>query len=358
MFPALRAIALSASVLYLAACASPAYYSQAISGHLKLMNQREDISTMLASDSTDPEVARKLSLSVEIREFGVKNLYLPDNDSYSQFVRTGQDAVSWNVIAAPEFSLKPKQWCFIVSGCVPYRGYFKEEAAGKFAATLKRDGFDTTVSPAVAYSTLGWFDDPLLDTMLQYRDEQLAAYIFHELAHQQLYIKGDTAFNEAYASFIEEMGIRLWLKSHGQTEAITEWRQRGTAALQFNELLRKTRDKLGELYSSDLPEPRMREDKSEIFDSLQEAYTLLSTEQWNGKSYYSSLLSRGLNNANLALINSYQGGVCAFTSLYQATGENMVRFQKLAAEKATMTATQRATWLNQPCDVIASKDDL
>lgn len=353
-----KALAGLLSVLCLVGCASPAYYSQAISGHMKLMNQREDISAALASSSIDPETARKLSLSIEIRAFAVEQLSLPDNDSYSQFVQTGENAVSWNVVAAPEFSLKPRQWCFMVAGCVPYRGYFKAGAAAKFADKLSRDGFDTDVSPAIAYSTLGWFDDPLLDTMLQYNDEQLAALIFHELAHQQLYVKGDTAFNEAYASFVEETGVRLWLESRGQSDLLPQWQQRETASLQLNALLRATRKKLGGLYASNLPESRMRAEKAAIFDELREAYKRLVEEEWNGRSYFASFISDELNNANLALINSYQGGACAFAGLYADAGENLAHFQELAAIKASLKASQRANWLNQPCDVIASNDDL
>lgn len=342
----------------LGGCAAPSYYTQAISGHIGLMNKREDIDAILDQASTDPELARELELAVEIRAFAITALHLPDNDSYTQFVSTGQDAVTWNVVAAAEFSLQPRQWCFMVSGCVPYRGYFKFEDAEKFAGKLADDGLDTTVSPAIAYSTLGWFDDPLLDTMFQYNDAQLAAFIFHELAHQQLYIKGDTAFNESYASFVEEAGVSLWLESSGRSGQLPDWLDLETASLQFNALLQDTRAELEALYASGQAEEQMRENKSVVFDDLREAYRLLVDTHWGGRSYYNSLLSRELNNARLALINSYQGGACAFEELYRTAGEDIALFHQLAAEKATLGAEQRTSWLNQPCAVIASNNDL
>ena len=313
------------------------------------MRQREDINTILDSDSIDPERARELELSIDIRDFATSHLLLPDNGSYKQYVQTGQEAVTWNVVAAPEFSLKPRKWCFIVSGCVSYLGYFKIEDAERLAGKLRASGFDTTVSPAIAYSTLGWFDDPLLDTMFRYSDEQLAAFMFHELAHQQLYVRGDTAFNEAYASFVEETGVRLWLEHSGNTDRLPGWLKLERAGIELNELIRDIRKKLGELYSSDLPEVRMREEKSALLDGLNEAYRALVESRWDGHGYYDSTFSRPMNNARLALLNSYHGGACAFSQLYHAAQGDMARFHQLAKDKASLDTNQRDEWLQQSC---------
>jgi len=346
------------AVLLLTGCAGPSYYTQAISGHMRLMNQREDVREILDSGTADPELVRELELSIDIHDFAVDQLGLPDNNSYTQLVRTGQTAVTWNVVAAPEFSLAPKKWCFVASGCVPYRGYFKADAAEKFAGTLSNKGFDTTVSPAIAYSTLGWFDDPLLDTMFQYSDEQLAAFIFHELAHQQLYIKGDTRFNEAYASFVEDAGLTLWLQSSGRTNDLAGRRKADKAALQFNKLLQSTQEKLRSLYATGQPEQKMRVAKADAFNQLRREYQSLVDSQWEGQTYFSSMMAGDLNNASLALINSYQGGRCAFEKLYLEAAGNMVQFHQLAASKAGLTGEARTTWLNQPCGAIASNSDL
>jgi len=344
--------------LCLAGCASPAWYAQAVSGHVRLMNDREDITAILESGKADMVLARELELSIEIRQFAVSKLFLPDNGSYTQYVRTGRDAVTWNVIAAPQFSLKPRRWCFIVSGCVPYRGYFEQAEAERLANKLRARGYDTAISPAVAYSTLGWFDDPLLDTMFQYSNDQLAAFIFHELAHQKLYVRGDAAFNEAYASFVEEEGVRLWLRSRGYLERLEAWQERQIASARLNALVSATRRKLRQLYSSGLPEERMRTEKFIIIGEMQDAYRALAESEWGGIQYFQSVLSPDMNNARLALIYSYQGGICAFEILYRASGGRMDRFQELARDKAAMPAKERSAWLAQSCAAVASKGNL
>ncbi len=239
---------------HLTACAGPSYYAQAISGHLGLMRSRESISDLLADSATDPVLAEKLQMADQILEFARVHMGLDGNGSYQQIVITGKKAVTWNVVAAEEFSIRPRTWCFPVSGCVPYRGYFDQEKATKFSEQLKRKSFDVMISPAVAYSTLGWFDDPLLDTMFQYSEAQLAGIMFHELAHQKLYVKSDTAFSEAFAGFVEEVGVRLWMKDTGQTLKLKQWENRNQAALDFNALLKKTKTRLQEVYASAQPE--------------------------------------------------------------------------------------------------------
>jgi len=349
-------------VSLISGCAAPSYYSQAVSGHMQLMNQRQAIDVLLDSGTVDPELSHSLELAVEIRNFAVNELDLPDNGSYTQFVQTGQNAVTWNVVAAPEFSLSPKQWCFLVSGCVPYRGYFNAGAAAKFASSLDEKGYDTFVSPAIAYSTLGWFDDPLVDTMFQYNDDQLAAFMFHEMAHQKLYVKGDTSFNEAYARFVEDAGLSLWRASREPAEQGpgqgTEQRMPPDAAQQFNALLQSARDQLGQLYASDTTEENMRTSKTRILEAFRGEYQVLVESRWGGTDPYRSVFAGELNNASLALINAYEGGSCAFAKLFQEAGNQMAEFHRLAAAKARLSKTSRSTWLNKPCEVIASDSDL
>lgn len=353
-----RALVLALLLVLLTGCASPAYYAQAISGHCELMNSREAIADLLEDENTDPDLAQELALALELREFAITELGLPDNDSYLEFASTGREAVTWNVVAAPEFSLQPRKWCFPVAGCVTYRGYFDRQAANRFAESMVRDGYDVAVSPAVAYSTLGWFDDPLLDTMLQAGDEQLAAMLFHELAHQKIYIKGDTAFNEAYAGFVEEAGVKLWLESSGRIERLAGWVLRQEASQQFNQLVSETRQRLADEYASGLPAAEMRAGKERVFSDLAESYQLLVDTHWDGRSYYGAWITRDLNNAHLALINDYRGGACAFESLYRAAGKDILLFHKLSEQQAELDPELRAEWLNQPCEVIASSPDL
>lgn len=352
--------------LQAAACAGPTYYAQAIGGHLELMRQREPVAEILDSGAqgpgagaeTDPGLRQKLELAQEIRAFGVVRLGLPDNGSYTQFVRTGRDAVTWNVVATPEFLLTPRRWCFLIAGCLPYRGYFEQASADRFAARLAADGFDVTVSGASAYSTLGWFEDPLLDTMLRHGEERLAAIIFHELAHQRLYVEGDAAFSESYASFVEEEGVALWLCESGRCDRLPAWRKERAAARQFDAILRRARSSLAAVYASDRPADARRDAKVAVFAALRADYRALVNEHWGGRDHFGGWFASELNNARLALLDTYRAGMCAFAALYREAGEDMRRFHELAAAKAALDRNARRAWLEQDCDGIAPRGEL
>jgi len=346
------------AIAYIANCASPAYYWQATSGHLALMSARQPVDQAIESADTEQDVIEKLRLSKEIRAFAVEDLELPDNDSYTQFVQTGRDAVVWNVVAAPEFSLEAKTWCFPVAGCVPYRGYFDPSAAEHYAQKLDRRGLDVSVSPAVAYSTLGWFDDPLLDTMWRQSDAQFAAYIFHELAHQALYVEDDTAFNESYASFVERIGVERWLKGRGESGSLEKWKALNQASEAFSALLARTREELEAIYRSDVDTPEMRKEKEAAFEQMESNYRELRDREWQGRDYYGQWFERPPNNARFALLASYEGGACAFANLYAEAGGQMSHFQELARVRSELPAEQRKEWLDQKCRDIASGGEL
>jgi predicted aminopeptidase len=345
--------------LQLAGCAGPGYYAQAVSGHMGLMGQRQDVTELMQNAQTDPELMQKLARASAARDFAINRLLLPDDGSYTDFVQTGKEAVVWNVVAAPEFSLIPKQWCFIVSGCVSYRGYFKQDDAGKFADRLERKGYDVAVSPAIAYSTLGWFDDPLLDTMFRYDEVQLSAFVFHELAHSKLYVKGDTAFNEAYANAVELIGVRMWLESRPESEELDRWMAMQSAARDLNQLLQSTRLELKDIYNPDSgnmgndqgkgDEISMRELKSIALDDFRKEYLSLVNQKWQGHDYFGAWFQRPLNNASLALMNSYQGGECAFSEMWDQSGYDIQRFHSLARAMAGKPGEDRRKWLDKPC---------
>lgn len=353
-----RLVFLLPVLLLLGACASPSYYAQAVSGHLELMRQRQDIDDLLQDQAVDPGLAQRLQLTREIRAFAFDSLGLPESESYTRYAETGRDAVSWNVVATPEFSLEARTWCFLVAGCVPYRGYFEQESARKFAQKLERKSYDVVVSPATAYSTLGWFDDPLLDTMLRYSDARLAGLIFHELAHQALYIKGDAAFNEAFAGLVEEAGVESWLASREEPDQLASWRKSREVSRQFTELLADHRERLRVLYGSGRSEADMRQQKQLAFERLRSEYQDLVTGQWGGSDYFAGWFQRKLNNAGLALVDTYRGGSCAFESLYRSAAGNMPVFLELAATKARLGKNERAAWLKQECSEIASAGNL
>jgi predicted aminopeptidase len=342
----------------LAACASPAYYAQAVSGHYSLMAKREDVQKLMLDPQTNEELAARLERSQAIRTFAIDSLDLPDGGSYRQYVTTGRAAVSWNVIAAPKFSLTPKKWCFPVSGCVPYRAYFSNESARRFASRLTDRGYDVSVSAVTAYSTLGWFNDPLLDTMFAYGDADLAGVMIHEMAHQKIYVPGDTAFNESFASFVETIGVERWLESNGQSREWERWQKRRQATAQFADYLAGYRSRLESLYRQPIPEEQMRRRKAQIFADIRANYPVMVESIWNGHDYFAGWFRKDLNNARLVLFDSYHGGECAFRKLYDQAEQRMHEFMILAAQKADLSKSKRQAWLHQPCNVIAPEHKL
>lgn len=344
--PCSRLFSLLALLLGLSACAGPGYYVQAVEGHARLMHQREDIEKLLSGGSADAELSRRLEYAMSARAFARDALSLDVDDAYTQFVETGRDAVSWNVIAAPEFSLEPRRWCFLVAGCVPYRGYFEKDAAERFARKLEQRGYDVAVAPAIAYSTLGWFDDPLLDTMFSGGETRLAGLLFHELAHRTLYVAGDSVFNESFATFVEETGVRLWLESRGEQDRFATWRALRDDQKRTDALVLEYRAALSGLYASGATGEEMRHEKEHILDSLCIAVRGADST------------TCGFNNASLALRHAYRGAVCAFERLYVRSGDDMTLFLDRASRIADGPAKERAEWLNVPCSAVAPGADL
>ena len=336
-------------IISLTACSSPAYLLQATSGQLKLMRARQDIQSLLDNPATGSDLSSDLKAAEQIKAFAHNRLGLPDNGSYSSYVEINSDALVWNVVATEEFSLRPKKWCFLVAGCVPYRGFFKQQKAMESAARLRKKGMDVLVSPAAAYSTLGWFEDPLLSTMTSGSDIRLAAYLFHELAHQRLYIKDDGSFNEAYASFVEDIGVEAWLESNQRQDDLLKWQQLQSANRDFTNLIAETRGELTVLYLSEETETLKRTRKSEIFISLSKTYNQLRTEKWQGKPYYDSWFEQPLNNAKIALYDTYEGGQCAFTGLLDSANGDLREFHRLAENHSRLQKDERELWLKQTC---------
>ena len=347
-----------AMISFLAACSGPGYYLQAVSGHWKLMHAREDIQALLNNPATSPELAARLKLADQLKAFAQDNLDLPLDGSYSSYVEVDGDALVWNVVATGEFSLQAKKWCFLVAGCVPYRGFFKQQKAEDSATRLRDKGMDVLVAPAGAYSSLGWFKDPLLSTMLDGSDIRLAAYLFHELAHQRLYIKGDALFNEGYASFVEEIGVEAWLESIQRQDELQKWRQLQSVGKDFADLIGQIRSELASLYRSNEPASTKRQQKAEIFRSLLDSYENLIAEKWHGEHYYSNWFKDPLNNAKLALHNTYESSHCAFQRLWLETGGEPQAFHRLAQQKSRLPGDERQKWLKQTCPDIAPQASL
>lgn len=315
---AIRFLCLCLVMLSLYGCTALGFYAQSVTGHMSLMMERDEIARILGDESRPDNLKQKLQLVLEIREFASDGLGLPRNDSYSTYVDTKQRFVVWNVLAAPEFSLELKEWCFLFAGCIKYRGYFSEQDAHEYSVELSKQGLEVYVGGAIAYSTLGWFDDPVLNTFVNYPDANLAGLIFHELAHQQLYVKNDSAFNEGFATLVEMEGVKRWLAANsrvgGDDLALQKYQTLKQRKKTFVAMINATNDKLRSLYGSTASEEEKRQQKSNIILQLREQYQL-TKKQWDNYTGYDAWFGSDINNAQLASVATYQDYVPAFQQL-------------------------------------------
>ncbi len=316
------------------------YLLQSAAGQLEIMSERKPIARVIANPATPPEVRSRLEAVAQIRDFATRNLGLPDNGSYRSYADVGRPYVVWNVVAAPEFSVDPKEWCYPVVGCVAYRGYFVERRARRFAEGLRQRGLDVVVDGVAAYSTLGHFDDPILNTMLGWSDVELASIIFHELTHQMIYLPDDADFNEALATTVEEEGARRWLRSLGREGDLERYRAYQERSAKVLELLTRTRDELRTLYASGIDPAQMRREKAARFAALRGSYADLQHE-WGGHAPFDSWFDGELNNANLASIATYYDCVPGFRRELEAAGGDLAAFYARVRRLAKLDQQQR-----------------
>jgi predicted aminopeptidase len=331
-----RILALLAACLVLPGC----YVTQAARGQLQIVNAREPISAVLEDPATPPELRKRLQNVRAAREFASRELGLPDNPSYTTYADIRREYVVWNVVATPEFSVEPREWCFPVAGCVAYRGYFKQQKAEEFAAKLRTQGMDTVVEGVPAYSTLGKFKDPVLNTMLVYGDDELASILFHELSHQVVYLPDDSAFNEAFAVTVEQEGLSRWLKARGRPGDLArhlERRQRQAAGIRT---VAKYRERLAALYASGVDASEMRHRKAEIFAVLVNELTELDRRHGT-KSRLAEALAGGPNNARLASVATYYDCVPGFQRVLAAEDHDLPRFYAAARRLASLPREER-----------------
>jgi predicted aminopeptidase len=291
------------------------------------MSKREPITRLLGQASTPPTLRMQLEAVTSIRDFASRELELPDNGSYRSYADVGRPYVVWNVVAAPEFSVDAKEWCYPIVGCVAYRGYFLPGRAESFAAGLRKQGLDVSVAGVAAYSTLGHFDDPVLNTMVGWDDVELAAIVFHELTHQLLYVAGDASFNEALATTVEEEGVRRWLRAQGRETDLTAHVARQERYLQVIGLLRRTRAELHALYGSGIDAAAMRARKRQTFANLRESYGRLRAT-WDGPAPFESWFRGEVNNAHLAAVGTYYDCVPGFERELAAVGGDLTAFYR------------------------------
>jgi len=319
-----RLILLALLVLALGGCG---YYGQSIRGQWELISKRQPIEALLADPQTPAALREKLRRVQQIRHFASVQLALPDNGSYRDYADLGRPFVVWNVFAARPLSMQLETWCFPVAGCVGYRGYFDEAEAQAYASSLAEQGLETRVAGISAYSTLGWFDDPLLNTVMGRPEARLAGLIFHELAHQRVYVQDDTAFNEAFASAVEEEGVRRWLAQNGDVQQKLEHARFRRRQADFVDLVTGTRDRLAALYASELPEVKKYARKAQLISELRSGYAALK-QRWGGYAGYDTWFSGPLNNPQLAAVTTYRDGVPAFQALLREQGGDLEAFYR------------------------------
>ena len=325
-------------------CANLAYYTQAVGGQMELLRRAQPISTITEDPNADPSLKRTLAKVVELRVFASRELQLPDNQSYISYADLKRPFVVWNVFAAAEFSTEPKQWCFVGVGCVSYRGFFSKADAESFAQELRREGYDVSVGGVPAYSTLGWFDDPVLNTFVGYSETELARLIFHELAHQVVYVRDDSAFNESFATAVELEGVGRWLERNGTTAqraALDATQQRKTA---FTEIVLNTRRRLEALYASGKNDTAKHAAKARLFAELRAELTRLQIAQ-GGASRSDRWHALLLNNAHLASIATYTQLVPAFQALLAQQHGDLGRFYAAIKEMSKLSEAERAPML-------------
>ncbi|MGY8525784.1 aminopeptidase [Paracidovorax citrulli] len=311
----------------LSGCETVGYYAQSINGHLGVMARTAPLDEAIANarQSNDSRLAQRLALAARMRDFASRELKLPDNGSYRRYADVHRPYVVWSVFATPELSLELHQWCFLVVGCINYRGYYALEDARRYAGQLREQGLETYIAGVPAYSTLGFFDDPLLNTFVHLPEGELARLIFHELAHQVVYVRNDTPFNESFATAVEIAGVQRWLAEEASEDARASYRQYDERRRAFRALLLQTRAELDAMYRSDSDVEAKRAAKARIFAGLRENYAALKAA-WGGYSGYDRWFEQPLTNAHLAAVAAYQQWVPAFLALFQRCGGDWPSF--------------------------------
>ncbi len=328
------------ALLLLGGCAATSYLGQSISGEFELLQSAQSIDALLADNGLKPELRARLQTVQRIRDFASRQLSLPDNGSYRNYADIKRPFVVWNVFAAPELSVRLSEWCFPITGCVVYRGYFSERSARKFGDELRAQGLDVLVAGVPAYSTLGYFDDPVLSSFILYPEDEMARLLFHELAHQIAYAPGDTLFNESFAVAVEDEGMRRYLAG-APPVLVAAYEKAGTRREQFLNLVNGARLRLQAAYAEAGDDAARRSAKTRIIDSLRRDYAEIRQREWEGLPGYDEWFATDLNNAKLGSVAVYSAQVPAFRALLQLHYGQLAEFYEDAKRLAKLPKTQR-----------------
>jgi len=346
-------------VLAMSGCQTLSYYGQAIKGQYEIVAREERIEKLLADAQTPAPLQAKLQLVQRLRAFAAKDLKLPVDRHYQKYADVGRPFVVWDVEAAPEFSLEPKTWWYPFAGRLEYRGYFSERGAQDYAARLQKKGYDVYVGGVPAYSTLGWFKDPVLNTFIFDPEPDLAETLFHELGHQRVFASGDTDFNEAFATTVGQEGARRWLRAKGDQATSEKYLAELRRTRQFARLIANTRERLEALYEDTrteegqvqavkkkraLPPEQLRREKQDLLDRLRREYAQLKA-QWGGDTEYDEWFAHPINNAQLNSVAAYYDLVPGFERLLELNGGDLEKFYQAVERLAGEPKAERHQWL-------------
>lgn len=325
------------------------YYWQAVQGHFAIVDREQPIKQLLADPQLAPALRQKLELILQARRFARKQLDLPVDGSYTTYADLKRPYVTWNVTATPPYSVTPKRWCYLFAGCFNYRGYFHERDAKTFALRQKQRGMDVAIAGAWAYSTLGWFDDPVLNTMLAHDDTDVVGTLFHELGHQTVYVQNDSSFNESFANTVEQEGLRRWYRYNDRPAQYQVYLQRQRQRKMVISMMEQARAKLHALYAEPISDADKQRQKQAVFTALKHNY-----HQWRQQHDYDAYdkwMQQKLNNAHLALIATYSDKVPAFLAMLASVHKKLPAFYALAKKVGAMPVKKRnaalAAYLHQ-----------
>lgn len=358
-WPGAWTLVMLAAATALSGCSSPGFYTQAIRGQYDVLAHRRPIDRVIAETNTPPSLREKLRLVLELRAFARDQLQLPVGDQYSRYVDLHRPFVVWNVHAAPAFSLRPKKWWYPVVGRLNYRGYFSEEDARTFASRLTRNHYDVYVEGVEAYSTLGWFSDPVLNTFIHHNEMELAEILFHELAHQRFFARGDTDFNEAFATAVAEEGVQRWLNARGDPSLQEEYARHRRRQKEFVDLVLQTRDELAQIYgesgdeakgtsgNSKSEKDRRASGKAAVSVRFSAALAGLRRQWGLPPKMVETALFREINNAHLNTVATYYRLVPAFAALLRDCGGDLEEFYRRIKSVRRKTDVERRKQLDQ-----------
>ncbi|MBF0311110.1 MAG: aminopeptidase [Magnetococcales bacterium] len=340
----------------LAGCSTPHYYWQSVKGQWRLWQAMEPVEEVLRRPNLDALTRKRLLLAEEVRGFALEALHLPDHGGYRDYADLGRSWVVWVVNAAPAYSLEPLQWCFPIVGCLGYIGFFSREEGEQLARELAAQGYDVVAGGVGAYSTLGWFRDPLLNTFFERGEVGLAQLLFHEMAHGLLYVEDDTPFNEAFAETVAREGVRRWLEKRGEREALRRYHDHLIREGEVLQLMTGLREELGRLYEQPLSDPEKRENKHRVLEEGRERYRRLKAG-WGGKGEWDGWFGPELNNARLANVATYHRLIPAFLTLLHNHEGRLDGFYQAARQLGEQPLPMRRQRLEELLDQAGEKGE-